>query len=579
MKNFLTLAGLTFLIILNSCSTTEKSAKRQKNNLYQNTTLSKIIKVKPEHRTFITPEGELKALFVFVQFDNDSTFKSKYWKYDTLNLPDWTKNIVNRNSGNYFPYKNLSQYYFEMSRGKFIITGDVYPKLVRPKYDESHYKNISEVNYEILKRLDDKIDFSKYDNWTKKRDNTFIKKPDGKVDMIYLIYRNFSNRLFFNNGWTGIAHLYLTKDIKTNDNVTIKTGRLDKGSGIVIRGGKNGFYWLKYVAAHELGHFLFGAGHIENVTDLALMTGGPVWNASRGMHSWERNYLGWINYRNAVLNKDSSYILSDYITTGDALRLKLNEKEWFVLENHRHLSVHDKSGDKGIYIYHITHASSYSPKITVECADGNWDFKIDKQKHKLIKLKPNLYGQNEMNFRKMVNGKNYACFKPLYKSNAAWGDKNDAFDLTYNNVFSPVSNPSSKNKSKINFTIEVVSKKGKNYKVKFYFKNPYEGKPSKPYILKTKINKRNFPTIIWKKSKEPDLKLYKIYISTKPKNKSMKFQLLETVPVKKQINNLIKWTDTKHRINGLSSYYIYTISAVDKDNHESVLAEPVKVYR
>jgi len=184
-----------------------------------------------------------------------------------------------------------------MSQGKFFLYGDVYPEVVIPDQEQSKYKSIMEVNDEIIKRIDYAVDFSKYDNWSKNKNGKYVNEPDGKVDVLFLVYRDFENRLFFNNGWTGIAHLYLTKDILTNDGVKITSGRLDNGSGIQSRGGKNGYTYMKYVLAHEFGHFLFGSGHIENVTNLALMTGGPVWNASRGMHSWERERLDWINYK------------------------------------------------------------------------------------------------------------------------------------------------------------------------------------------------------------------------------------------------------------------------------------------
>ena len=520
----------------------------------------------------------LKALFIFVQFDGDSKVKSKTWPYDTLSLPAWTKTFVNKESSRNFPVKNISQYYYEMSNGKFFLVGDIYPELVRPLYNQKHYKSISDVNYEILKQLDDKIDYSKYDNWSKGRDGYFVREPDKKVDMIYLIYRNFSNRLFFNNGWTGIAHLYLTKKIKTNDGVTITKGSLDRGSGIVIRGGKNGAYWLKYIAAHELGHFFFGSGHIQGVTNLAVMTGGPVWNASRGMHSWERARLGWIKYTDVNPGVDKVFTLPDYMTSGKALRLKLSAKEWFVVENREHLSVNDKSGDKGIYIYHINNADRYPPRIFVECADGNWDFKIDTKKNKLYKTKPNPNNKNEMNFTRVINRKNYACFKPIYKDNSAWGDNTDAFDEKYNNVFSPLSNPSSRNKAKVPFTIEVLKKIDTDYQIRFYFNNPYEGKPSKPQYLRVKINTGEHPKLTWNINKEPDLLYYKIYIQVGKMYNKTKLKLVKKTNYLDKNKSEIYWTDRTTKLSSQNKSFFYAVSAVDKSGKESVCSNPVKIY-
>ncbi|MCB0731018.1 MAG: hypothetical protein KDC88_08295, partial [Ignavibacteriae bacterium] len=244
---------------------------------------------------YATSIGELRVLVIFAAFKDDTSTVSESWKLNDVNL-NWKDKIVNSSTELNFSEKNLTQYFYEMSLGKFYLYGDVYPKVIIPQNNQTEYNSISEVNHEILLSLDKEVDFSKYDNWSRNNEKEFVNIPDGQVDQIFIVYRNFEDRLFFNNGWTGIAQLYLNEDIITNDGVKITTGRLDKGSGIQSRGGKHGFEYMKYILAHEFGHFLLGAIHIENVTNLALMTGGPVWNASRGMNSWERYKLGWKDY-------------------------------------------------------------------------------------------------------------------------------------------------------------------------------------------------------------------------------------------------------------------------------------------
>ncbi len=60
------------------------------------------------------------------------------------------------------------------------------------------------------------------------------------------------------------------------------------------------------------------------------MTGGLVWNASCGTHSWEKQKLGWINYTDK--STDRSVILSDYMTADQvysapiSIRIFLNRK-------------------------------------------------------------------------------------------------------------------------------------------------------------------------------------------------------------------------------------------------------------
>ena len=346
-------------------------------------TLSITVAVIKSFGKHVTSAGAMRTLIIYALFPDDSINHSDRWEYSVQKLPGWTRKMINNSKLIDFTDNNLTQYFYEMSNGNFLLYGDIYPTVVVPKLDQKKYKSIMEVNYEILRNLDDEIDFSKYDNWRRNKDGEFINEPDGKVDLIFIIYRDFEDALFFNKGWTAAAHLYLTKDILTNDGVKIAKGRLGSGSGIQSRGGRHGLQYLKYVLAHEFGHFLFGGGHIENVTNLALMTGGPVWNASRGMHSWEKEKLGWNKFKDIPVGQNSSILINDYLSTGEAYRLKLSEEEWFVFENHQGVSPNDKAKDKGIYIYHITNATRFAPTIDVECADGKWEFYIDSEQELL----------------------------------------------------------------------------------------------------------------------------------------------------------------------------------------------------
>ena len=182
----------------------------------------KLNKSTPSKGVSITSKGKLKALFIFVIFKDDTLTKSAGWEYNTKALPNWATSIVNPSSDKKFPQTNLTHYFYEMSQGNFLLYGDVYPKIIIPDSTENKYKSIAQVNFEILNKLDDEIDYSQYDNWKRTKNGKFVEGADGNVDMIFLVYRNFSNKLFYNQGWTGSAHFYMTKNIKTNDGVTIK---------------------------------------------------------------------------------------------------------------------------------------------------------------------------------------------------------------------------------------------------------------------------------------------------------------------------------------------------------------------
>lgn len=550
---------LILLVIVTNCF----GPKLTNNFPLNNFSLNKKLISKGKH---ITSKGELKALFVFVMFKDDTLTKSNAWKFNTKKLPDWCTKIVNNTTEKIFPEANLTHYFYEMSRGNFLLYGDVYPKLVIPDSAESKYKSIKEVNYEILKKLDDEIDYSEYDNWKRTKDGKYINQPDSVVDMVFIVYRNFSNRLFFNQGWTGIAQLYLTKPIKTDDGVTIKNGVLSSGSGVVQRGGKHGFTYTKYILAHEFAHFLFGSGHIKFASNLSLLI-ASLWNESRGMHSWERAKLGWINFKDVQLNKNADYILDDYITTGDALRIPLSKNEWFLIENHQRISPNDWAQDRGIFIFHINGAKRFPPSITNECADGNWNFKIDTKNKKLVKTIPNKRGKNETNFFKRKNNTNYACYEELYGDNSGWGDQFDAYDLTYNNIFSPVSNPPSSNYAKKKFAIYIKKKTGNKYKLGILFNDIYKNTPpSKPQITGLKNKKSNTPSLEWLPNEEPDLLKYAVYKTSGKKNKLLGY-------IKKDLRQL-KFKLKK--LNRNSENFIYLI-AIDKTQKKSLPSNLISI--
>ncbi|MFH1197986.1 MAG: hypothetical protein V1720_19950 [bacterium] len=555
--------GLLFIaaILLISCSSTVEVKKES----------IKRTGTKENNGRYITAYGKLNALFLFIQFDDDSTTKSDGWPYDTTRFPSWASGFVNDENSNDYSNKNLSQYFHEMSFGNFEFCGYVYPKLVRPKFEQAHYKSIAEVNSEVLLALDGEIDFSKFDNWKYVKVKQFENTPDGTVDMIFLIYRNFTDRLFFNNRWTGSAELYLLKDIKTNDGVTIKRGQMK--SGLQMRGGIHGFEYSKYVAAHEFGHFLFGAMHIEGLTNLCLMAGGPVWNAARGMVSWEKEQLGWISYTDVDTTRDVVYRLGDFQTTGQVLRINTSPDEYFMIENRDKKSIHDWAGDKGVYIYHYQRIISLAPKIDVMCADGNWQFEPDKNDMTLHKTIPDRGGRNELNYSHYFGKTNFTCSAPLYEDNSAWGDEYDAFDETYNNVFSPVSNPSSTNNAKKQFSIEVLENNGGIYKLKIFFNDVFGGKPSKPQGLSVKISDDSIPQLEWYHNEEPDLAGYRIYRIAGDKNSGYKKQIGLVKKGQFSASKKIIWFDKDFGKNREKNVFFYTVTAFDDSGNESVLSE------
>lgn len=285
------------------------------------------------------------------------------------------------------------------------------------------------------------------------------------------------------------------------------------------------------------------------------------------MHSWERQKLGWINYTDK--STDGSVTMSDYMTADQVYRVPISSSEYFLIENRKKISPHDKAGDTGFYFYRVTGASSFPPMIDVLCADGNWDFSINTSTQTLTRTTPNVNGKDEMNFYNEIGGVKYACYTPVYHENSAWGDDEDAFDLTFNNVLSPVSNPRSNNGGSLDFTIEVT---GTNT-IQFYFTDPFAGKPSKPQHLQIQWYD-NHPLLEWLTNDETDIASYKIW-----KYAGGSSQIAATIthdpdnPVHGWIDNAV----TKPGKFDPVIEYSYKVKAIDNTSKESLYSNQVSI--
>ena len=198
------------------------------------------------------------------------------------------------------------------------------------------------------------------------------------------------------------------------------------------------------------------------------------------------------------------------------------------------------------------------------CADGNWDFHIDSDNKKLTKISPNPSGESELSFYKRDANVGYSCNHSVYADNSAWGDDTDAFDTTYNNVLSPVGNPSTINSANKLFAIEIRRQDGENYSLKVMFDKFYSGKPSKPQGLKAVIDSGSVPALSWQPNREPDLDYYNLYFTQMPGGKSEIIKISIEHP-----DSSISKTLPDISLDN-STIYTFYVTAVDKDGLESV---------
>jgi hypothetical protein len=175
-----------------------------------------------------------------------------------------------------------------------------------------------------------------------------------------------------------------------------------------------------------------------------------------------------------------------------------------------------------------------------------------------------------MNFRKRINNKSYACYEEVYADNSAWGDKHDAFDKDYNNIFSPVSIPSSVNSENVEFAVYVKDSDDSSIDVEIIFDKIYENTPpSKPQI-KTVEFIGNKVFLKWLPNEEPDLKGYNIYFSY---SFAGEIQLFEKIT----IENGIQFSEISSLLVNKELVISAALSAFDTCGMESVLSDYVEL--
>ena len=460
---------------------------------------------------YITASGDLKVLVVFAKFKGD-TSSHQYWPVDSYptEMNEFIDSSINVGSTHFL---NLTNYYKQMSFGKFNVTGKVIG--VESPYPIDHYKpnihfplNMGMATKDILQTIDDSIDYKEFDNWTYLSDYNFINQPDGIVDMIILIWRG----LIFSDQWNGVWHLGGGSEfLVENNQVKIRRSYggnpvygID-GSGITVQ------YWgdrsresnLK-VVIHEMAHWLIQDEHPYNYYIHTFW--GMLTRTCDGIcaNSFEREKLGWLN---PLIIDDSVVVadMGDYITTPSAYKYHLRNglpDEHYYFENHQKLSIYDdatsNTNDRGIFIMHISSNYNNSDCVRLLTSDGFWDW--DSPGHSdcwgndLPAFRKKSVNRNGLGNRDKIKIDNTYCgFIYSYINDQGeaecngwlhgYGFKN-SFDTTFNDVFSPWSNPPAKtcNYQLTDFSMEILNQIGPSISVKFTTNNALGCKPSKPPI-------------------------------------------------------------------------------------------------
>lgn len=556
-----------------------------------------------------TQNEYFKVLIVFAQF-SDENIQSTVWPLNQR--PVYANNLVDQTRSSSYRAGTLSDYWKVMSHGNFDFIGDVYPSLVILPSEASYVaanKKIDDINKDVLSAIDANVDFANYDNW-KLEGGQFVfqeHNADGYVDMILICYReqydredDFAFATLGHSSWT------VVKDGKNINCPGFYVTALSSGLTI-LNSRDTDEYTLKQTMIHEFGHFLFGGGHTSTS---GIMSGAGNVSRTLALSGWESERLGYVAY--TVANQDGfTFPMGDYINNGNVLKIPIpisnpSSSTFFVVENHQRLSMYDqiiRGGSlgggwnfsttlgKGIYIQYITNGNSYPCTNVWRTADGSWNWVLNGTismpagwppvmpltKRDAINRNTGKSDRHPQNVY-WNDGSGYAWWGKWHDQDQStgqysltrdiMGDEYDAFNLGFNEIFTPWSNPSTYSGGTTNISVQLYSQNGNQITVKVFttYNSSLALPPSKPQNLQIGPNPgNNFLKITWDANLESDLSLYEVW----RKIDNYNYSVIGTT------NNLY-YVDPDWEWTSSTAYKLYyKIRAKDINNNYSIYSDAV----
>jgi|TARA_B110000483_G_scaffold243645_1_gene334808 hypothetical protein len=324
--------------------------------------------------------GTIRILMVFVEIDYDNTPSlQKYEAWPKGELPPDADQVFDPQYSDNLKGR-ISQYFDESSFGQYKVLGDYFHEPITIKESElgsrvSRYGVMQYVsNYMTEKgvKSGSGLGFNDFDLWTnnERAGKLKIAEPDGGIDHIMMVVRNFHG-------------------------VGLSTGFASQGSFGKINGKKSDSHSVFagtdfQIMRHEYSHLVFGGNnfhcgggqHNGGGTNYFIPLQGG-WSTMGNYNSmfmtcnaWDRDRLNWIHPEkeftisaieqssvkevNADLSlekaaKPITFILRDFVTSGDAIRVKLpyldstEYEQWIWIENHQTEAFNKSPFDQFLY--------------------------------------------------------------------------------------------------------------------------------------------------------------------------------------------------------------------------------------
>ncbi len=346
-----------------------------------------------ENGWYLSPHGTIRILVIYAEVEYDKNPKNDPQPQATADwpkgkLPAWKDDLFDPFPTDH-PKTEITRYYHDMSLGQFIVLGDYVDQVVTIR--ESEQRNLrdwSRMAWEEADKLGElrtahKLSISDFDMWTDggKPGMPKLNVPDDphSYDHVMVILRN--SDLTHGHGSTdaGSAGLLFGYPSDTQSRFGAMNGlpfailkhefnHLLLGGNNFHSGGGNAPVFTSYFIPVQGGWSMMGAANSSLLTASA----------------WDRDRLGWrpegspfrIRARDlngADMNGDLDplkgdtgiYVLQDFITTGDAIRIRMpfleadEYPQWLWLENHQTKSNNGCQTD----VFHYEEMSCVKPAI------------------------------------------------------------------------------------------------------------------------------------------------------------------------------------------------------------------------
>ncbi|MCZ2442229.1 MAG: hypothetical protein LC101_00380 [Flavobacteriales bacterium] len=338
--------------------------------LFKWISLTAVAQLSIHHGVTLPTRDTIRALIIFAEVDYadgpcPKDFPDEFLGQWTI-LPDGSRGLP-ENAGVYLdpfitskPYGYITSYYYEASFGQYVLLGDYLPYVVSvPCHQIKQGLNLDQTLRIINQKMQGQpiitthgIPLSAFDNWSEApAGEPKLKKPDGKIDLVYLIWRN--NR-FLNgyNTWDNSGYgVTPVRGIPFGGMQGVNNAASYNNSW----GDEHGFN----ITIAEHLHAIFGGNHWHSGGGRGIHTflaipynyglTGQLEATMQAVCGWDRWMMQWKNPEKKYLisaldtslteqnteyfslnnNPDGGLLyLRDHVKTGDAIRIRLPFLNW-----------------------------------------------------------------------------------------------------------------------------------------------------------------------------------------------------------------------------------------------------------